>query len=293
MKFRDLILLIVINALWGFNFIAGKAGTEIFGPIFFSALRFIVVLVLLLPFARWHPGQMKLILLIGVLMGLVHYPIMFTAIHLTENVSVIAIAAQLLVPFSTILAVIFLAERVGLTRTVAIVLSFAGVVVISYEPFGADHILSLVLTTVAALSIAAATILMRKLSVAGVFNLQFWIAAVSTVSLLVLSVLIESPSVALLKNTPLTDYWSPIYSGIGATIIGHGSFYYLLTKYEVSDVAPFITLSSIFAIAFGILLLGDVITTRVVIGGVLTLIGVTIVAQRSARSTEVKQPERT
>ena len=95
----------------------------------------------------------------------------------------------------------------------------------------------------------------------------------------------ESPSYEKLVSFALVDYWSPVYSAVGATIIGHGSFYYLLQRYEVNDVAPFITLSSLFAVGFGIVLLGDQMTSRVIVGGLLTLIGVTVIATRGAQST--------
>jgi len=291
LKLHHLLLLIFINACWGFNYIAGKEGTEAFGPLWFSALRFLIVLILLLPFARWKAGQMKTILLIGLLLGVVHYPFMFSAMYLTDNISAIAIAAQLVVPFSTVVAVLYLKEHIGITRTIAIALSFVGVVVISFEPIGADHILSLLLTTVASAAMAAAAILMRRLNNTGVFNLQFWIAATASVSLILLTLLIESPSIEKLASFTLTDYWSPAYSAVGATIIGHGSFYYLLQRYEVNDVAPFITLSSLFAVGFGIVLLGDQMTLRIVVGGMLTLVGVTVIAVRGAKVAAANQPE--
>ena len=283
MKYHHLLLLIFINACWGFNYIAGKYGTEDFGPLLFSAIRFVVVLILLCPFARWRKGQMKVILSIGILLGVVHYPFMFSAMYLTENLSAVAIAAQLVVPFSTIIAVLYLGERVGLTRTFAIMLSFFGVVVISFEPIVSDQILALVFTVIASAAMAVAAILMRRLENAGVFNLQFWIAVVASVSLLLLTVAIERPDIEFIQSFTLKDYWAPVYSAIGATIVGHGSFYYLIQRYEVNDVAPFITLSSLFAVLFGILITGDQMTIRIVIGGILTLIGVTVVAKRSAK----------
>lgn len=281
MKHHHLLLLIFVNACWAFNYIAGKHGTEEFGPLLFSTIRFLVVLVLLLPFARWHKGQMKTVILIGLLLGVVHYPFMFSAMHVTENISAIALAAQLVVPFSTIIAVLYLNEQVGLTRTIAIALSFGGVVIISFEPIGSDHVVALVYTVIGSLAMAVAATLMRGLSNTGVFNLQFWIAATASVTLAALTLIIERPDIGLIKSIPLARYWSPVYSAVGATIVGHGAFYYLLQRYQVSDVAPFITLSSLFAVVFGVLLVGDQMTFRIVFGGLLTLIGVTVVAVRT------------
>ncbi len=284
MASSHLLLLVFINACWGFNFIAGKLGTELFGPILFSAIRFAIVLILLIPFLRWVPGQMKRILWIGLLLGVVHYPMMFFAMYATENLSAVAIAAQLVVPFSTLLAIVFLQERIGWTRTMAIALSFTGVVIIGFEPIGADHILSLLLVVGGSFSIAVASIWMRQLQEVGVFNLQAWIAVVATASLTLLAIVFESPSIHMLRAIALVDYWTPFYSAVGATIIGHGSFYWLVQRYPINQVSPFITLSTLFAIVFGVLLLSDQITGRILLGGALTLVGVTVIARRNAKA---------
>jgi len=282
---HHLALLVFINALWGLNFLAGKLGTEVFGPLMFSTLRFAVVLLLLFPFMRVVKGQMKLIVLIGLCLGAGHYSIMFYALYLGDNVSSIAIAAQLAVPFSTILAILFLGERIRLIRIFAITLSFLGVVVIGFEPVGPEHLLALLAATVAAAVMAVAAILMRRLVGVGVFSLQGWIALVSTSVLALLTWVFESHSLITLRDIPLEQYWTPVYSAIGATIIGHGSLYYLLQRYEINHVAPLLTLSSLFAVIFGIVFMGEVLSVKIVLGGLLTLLGVTVIALRNARQS--------
>lgn len=251
----------------------------------FSTLRFAVVLLLLFPFIRVVKGQMKLIVVIGVCLGAGHYSIMFYALYLGDNISSLAIAAQLTVPFSTILAIVFLGERIRFIRIFAISLSFLGVVVIGFEPVGTEHLVALLAATVASAVMAVAAILMRRLSGVGVFNLQGWIALVSTLVLALLTVTFEFQSFSKLRDISLVQYWTPLYSAVGATIIGHGSLYYLLQRYEVNHVAPFITLSSLFAVVFGILFMDESLTLKIVCGGLLTLLGVTIIALRNARQS--------
>jgi len=282
MAVKHLALLVVINLSWGFNFIAGKWGTEQFGALTFSAVRFAMVLILLFPFLRFVPGQLRRILLIGFLLGACHYSIMFLAMSLTKNVSAVAVAAQLIVPFSTILAIVFLGERIGITRTSAIALSFLGVVVLAFEPFGPEHTVSLVLTVLAAFAMAVAAILMRSLKNVGVFNLQAWIAVVSTIVLSILALVFEPQQIRDLSDHNWFSYWLPLYSAVGATIFGHGAFYWLLQQYPVNQVSPFISLSTLFAVAFGITLLNDLMTLKIIIGSLLTIAGVTIIAIRNA-----------
>lgn len=278
-----LVLLVFINACWGFNYIAGKIGVTQFGPLLFSTVRFGMVLLLLLPFMRIVPGQTRLIIYIGLTLGAGHYTLMFYGLHLAGSLSSVAIAAQLVVPFSTIMAVVFLKERVALVRAAAIFMSFLGVIIIGFVPLGSQHIVALVLVTLASAAMAVATIMMRQLQGVGVFNLQAWIALVATASLAVITYFIESPSMEQIRSLALTDYWTPLYSAIGATIVGHGSLYYLLQRYPINNIAPFITLSTLFAIGFGVWLLDDQITLRISIGGLLTLLGVTVIAMRNAK----------
>lgn len=216
-------------------------------------------------------------------MGIGHYAFMFYGIHLAGSLSSVAIAAQLTVPFATLLAIVFLGERIGITRILAIAASFGGVTLIGFEPFGPEHTIALLFTALASVAMAAATILMRQLKDVAVFNLQAWIALCASVSMGVITWYVEHPELTFIKSIAFEQYWAVLYSAIGATIIGHGLLYYLLQRYPINSIAPFITLSTLFAIVFGIIVFQDQLTLKITIGGLLTLLGVTVVAIRNAK----------
>lgn len=268
--------------MWGFNYLAGKEGTATFGPLLFITLRFALVLLLLSVFIRWVPGQMRRIIAIGLVMGVGHYAFMFYGIFLAGSLSAVAIASLLTVPLATLLAIVFLGERIGVTRALAITASFMGVIIIGFDPVGPEHTTALIYTTIASFAMATATILMRQLEGVAVFNLQAWIALCATLSTAVITWHFEQPNMTFIRSISLYDYWTVAYSGIAATIIGHGLLYYLLQRYPINNVAPFITLSTLFAIAFGVILIDDEVTLKIAIGGILTLLGVTVVAIRNA-----------
>jgi O-acetylserine/cysteine efflux transporter len=52
----DLLLALLANIAWAFNFIAGKAGVTHFPPLLFTVLRFAILLLVTAPFLRWVPG---------------------------------------------------------------------------------------------------------------------------------------------------------------------------------------------------------------------------------------------
>lgn len=65
----DLLLMLLANTAWAFNYIAGKAGVDHFQPLFFTALRFAMLFFLTFPFLRWVPGQMKKVFSVCLILG--------------------------------------------------------------------------------------------------------------------------------------------------------------------------------------------------------------------------------
>lgn len=273
-----LLLALIANCAWGFNFIAGKEGTLTFGPLFFTSVRFFILLLLMLPWLRPAPGYMKPLLRVAFLLGVIHFSMMFIGLNAGGNIASVAITSQLYVPFSAILATIFLQESISTIRILAIGIAFLGIMVIGFDPVVFNHLDAVLWVMAAAFTMAVATIMMRQFPNLGVFKLQAWIAAVAAPSLLVLSLIFESGHRQILTDLQLGQLWSPLYSAIGASILGHGVVYYLLGRYPVSTVTPLLLLAPVLASIFGIWWFEDQIGWRLVVGGTLTLLGIMTVS---------------
>lgn len=283
MKPGDLLLALLANAAWSVNFLAGKAGVEHFPPLLFSALRFTVLLLLLLPWLRWQPGKMRQVLQISGVLGVLHFSLIFIGLDASGDIASVAIAAQLYVPFSALLAVVWLGERLDRRRVAGITAAFAGVLVIGLDPTVFAHLDALAWIVGAALAMAVATILMRRLSGVGVFTLQAWIGAVATPSLLLMSLLLEQGQVEALHTAGWFDFALPVYSAIGASLVGHGIVYHLLTRYPVNLITPLLLLAPVLAVLLGVLFWGDQPTWKLLLGGLMTLIGVAIVTTKTPK----------
>jgi O-acetylserine/cysteine efflux transporter len=274
MKISHLLLLVLANTAWGFNFIAGKIGAELFQPLLFTALRFLFLLLLMLPWLRPAPGYMRPLLKVALLLGVLHFGMVFIGLNAGGNIASIAIATQLYVPFSAILASIWLREKISPLSILSIVLAFCGVMVIGFDPLVFNHFDAILWVTGAALVMAVATILMRQCPNLGVFRLQAWIALIAFPSLLLLSAIFESGQMKILSEIAVFDLWTPLYSAVGASIIGHGIVYYLLGRYPVATVTPLLLPTPIIATFLGVLVFGDVLGWKMIVGGVTTLLGV-------------------
>lgn len=273
-------LILIITLIWGFNFVAGKAGVDEMPPILFTGLRFLLLSIALVPFLRIHRGQMWPVFVISMTMGGVHFALFYGGLAAAEDVSTVAIAVQLGVPFSTIMSILFLNEKVYWRRWSGIALSFLGVMVIGFDPKVFAYIDGLMLVVAAAFVGSIAMIFMRQLRNVPVFQLQAWIALLSWPLLFLFSAIMEQDQLEAIGSASWLGWSAVLYTAIGASLIGHAGMYYLLQRYEVTQTAPLTLLAPIWGVIFSVALLGDTLTGRMLIGGVMTLIGVGIVSIR-------------
>ena len=210
MKPGDLLLALLANTAWAFNFVAGKAGVEHFQPFLFTALRFGLLLLVLLPLLRWIPGRMGRIFGIGLVQGVLHFGFIFAGLKASGDISSVAIAAQLYVPFSALLALILLGEKLSRRHWLGIASAFAGVLAIGFDPIVFHHLDALLLITAGALAMAVATIQMRQLRGVSVFVLQGWIAVCATPTLALLSLLFERNQWQTLQTATWLDLAAPL-----------------------------------------------------------------------------------
>jgi O-acetylserine/cysteine efflux transporter len=287
MAFRDILIVILVDITWGLNFIAVLFAVQDFPPMLANCVRFIIVLLFLLPFLRPVKGRMKDMLVIAIVMGVMHFGAIFIGMSKAEGVSALAIAAQLSVPFATLFSALFLKEKVGWKRVAAIALSFAGVVVLGFDPEVFRYVDALLWIVFATIIYGISAVLMRNLKDVSPATTQGWIAIGGIVGSLFLSLAWESGQWEMLTTASAVAWGGVVYTALASSIIGHGGVNYLLTKYEVAMVAPYLLLTPLFAILGGIIFLDETLTWRVVVGGVLTIGGVFIVTLRNkARAAE-------
>lgn len=275
-----LAFMVLICLIWGFNFVAAKVGLGELPPFLFTALRFMLVASLLSPFLRLHRGRMGDVVGIAVFAGSLHFGLIFLGLTITDA-SVAAVVAQLNVPFSVLLSIVWLGEEVRWRRWTGIAVAFAGTVLIGLDPHVIPDLSGVLLVALAALSMAVAMMLMRRLQRVRPLELQSWIAFLSWPPLLLMSLAVEGNQWEVMAQAPAAAWAALAYTAVGASIIGHAGFYYLLQRYEVSLTGPLTLMAPVFGMVFGITLLGEPLTWRIGAGAALTLMGVLMIAVRA------------
>ena len=280
---RDLSLLIGMNLIWGLNLISSKIGVGQFPPIFFTALRFGSLALFLVPMLRIHRGQMTNLFAAAMLTGPAAFALLFAGIFLTEDAATVAVATQMSVPFSTLMSVLFLGETIRWRRIMGIVLAFAGIVIISFDPRVFAYWEGLALVVCSSFVSSLGLIFLKRLKGISPLELQSWIALAGGAILLALSLALEAGQMTAVRNATWEGWGALIFTTVMSSLIAHTAWYYLVSRYPVTSLSPLTLLSPLFGIFFGVTLLHDQLTARMLVGGAVTLVGVLIVVLREQR----------
>lgn len=285
-----LLVIAGVQVVWGCNFVVSKLALAEMPPLIFIALRFAAIAFLLLPFMRWHRGQMRFVMAIGLSGGAAHFGMMILSLHWAEDVAPVAIAIQLGVPFATLLSVMFLGERLGIWRVSALVISFTGILVMSFDPSVLNYLAALVMATGAALMWALSAMFMRKVHGIAVYDMQGWIAWSTWPALLAGSLIAEPDAAARLAEAGLAGWGGLAYTIFAVSLLGHAGLYWTVQRHEITSFAPVLLLAPIIGALGGVLVLGDDLTWRMVAGGAMTLAGVLVITIREARRQRLPTP---
>jgi O-acetylserine/cysteine efflux transporter len=289
MSLRESLVLLMICSIWGLHFVVMRTAIGDFGipPIFYAATRMSLVALIMLPFLRWHSGQMRRVLIGGLGFGALNYAFMFPAMGMT-TASAAAVTIELYMPFSVLLGVIILGERIKGWSWLGIGLAFVGAVIIGLagpgEAAGPLFAVGIVMMVCAALSEACGAIAVKRTRDIKPTQLVAWFAVVGTIVLWPLTILIETDQTAVFAPDIRWKFAAAVlYSVLLVSIVAHGSYYWLLTRLPIQVVTPSGLLTTVIGVAGGLLILKEPLSVGLTVGIAITLTGVAIVIWRGNR----------
>jgi O-acetylserine/cysteine efflux transporter len=276
--------LVAINAIWGLNIVAVKLSADRFPPVFLTFLRFLILGLVVWPWLRLRRGEMRWLLVAATCSGGLQFALMYSGVALSGNMSSVAIAGQLGVPFATLLSVALLGEIIHWRRWLGIAMSFAGVVLIGFSRAMLTSWAGLLLIVIAAFVGAIGLVAIKRVRELEPLELQAWLAWGSLPILLPLSLLLEDGQLLSLHNAGVPGWGGLVYSAVLASLVAHTAYFALIRRYPVSSVAPVTVLTPLFSVFFSVLLLGDVLDARMIVGGLMTLTGITVIVVRERKA---------
>lgn len=294
MSLREFSVLFIVCTLWGLHFTVmrlaiGEAGVE---PLFYAATRMSLVALLMLPFLRWHKGQMCGVLVGGLGFGALNYALLFPALSMT-TASAGAVVIELYMPFSILLGVLFLGERIKGWSILGIVLAFSGVMVIALAEPGDEagplFAVGLLMIAGSALCEASAAITVKTLRGIAPMQLVAWFALIGTIVLWPMTLILEDGQLRALDTDMRIGFLGALlYSAVLVSIVSHASYYWLLARLPIQIIAPIGLMTTVIGVLGGLFIVGETPTLSLFAGMVLTLAGVAIILWRSRKKvTEI------
>jgi len=285
MGFKDFLLLFTVCFVWGLNIVITRwvVFDAAVPPIFFAAIRFLGVAVLLIPFLKPIPKDIKTLFWISFFIGSGHFALLFVGLANAEA-SAASIVGQLGVPFSTLMSMAFLGEKIRWRRGLGIMLAFAGVILIAVDPESFSVSFGLLYIAGAAFIGSIGGILMKRTEPVSALQMQVWIGLFSFAPLFLVSALLEQGQWDSYVSGGWYVWVATVFAIIGVSIFGHGAFYHLIKKYDISLLSPLTLMTPIWGVVLSIVLLKEAITVQLILGSIISLGGVFVIAIRPNKS---------
>ncbi len=280
---------------WGGNFVvsAWVLSTTELPPFMLASIRAFFVLLIMGGFLfRPLPRKFGLLLCVCLAAGFVHLGCLYTGMQ-TAPASGASVVAQMIIPMATLLSVIFLKERIGWVRGLAIAAAFLGVCFMVYEPGALQLDWGLFLVFLAYASLAVGSILMKFVGDVDWKVYVAWTAVVLLLGSVATSALTETGQIDVIQSSFIQVLIAAIYAAICVSIFAHGQYFRLLQLYDVTVVVPLTLMMTVFATVLGVIFLDEVLELRYIIGAAIILPSVYIIARRQSApksAHEVMEP---
>lgn len=278
---RHAFLALLVTAIWGSNFIAAKVALDHIPALLLSAVRFGMVAVLLLPWlGKASRTWVRPLYGISLSMGVLHFGLVYTGLGMGVSVAATAIATQLGVPFSCLLAAWLLNDPLGPRRIFGLVVAFAGVVVLAGAPDVLEEPAGFSLVVLGALCWGYSNLQMKRLGDVPIFPMLALLSLLCAPQFFLLSWVFEGNPFPALARGGIDAYLAIGYTAVFSTIVAYGLWYWLLKHYPMAVVTPFTLLAPVFAVGFSVTMLGESLSWTHAVGGLLTLVGVGVIVVR-------------
>jgi O-acetylserine/cysteine efflux transporter len=107
-------------------------------------------------------------------------------------------------------------------------------------------------------------------------KLMAWMSLFTVPQVMAASLLIEHGQIASLLAADLKAWLAFAYTVLFGAIAGWGLWFWLIARHSMNRVAPFALLQTVFAVAAGVIILGEPLSPTLVAGAIVCIAGVAI-----------------
>ena len=286
----EIAAIVAVVIIWGVNNAAAKLATESMPPLLVGAIRFGLAAACLIPFVRPpFPNWKSLLIIVGV-GGPVHYGLIYLAFWLAQDVSPVAVATQLWVPFTALFAFLLLRERISRAALAGMGVAFAGVAWMTLDAHAIADWKAILVGAAGSAAWAVTTVIARRTTSIPPLKMQGLLALTAFPSLGFASAFFERGQLEAIQDATPLIWACVVWAGLVSSVLATTLVFWLVQKREAGRVTPYLLATPVVSILIGWLWMGDVLTAQILAGAGLSIAGVAVVAlaERGLRAGAAK-----
>jgi len=283
MRPRDVALATLPPALWAIAYTIAKPAMQTFPPMFLMAIVYAITAVALFRPSNRRQTPLWALLAAATLGGSLQSALIFSGIALAPaTIAVLTVQSQ--VPVAVLAAWAIGQERMNVRRLGGIALSLVGVALVVGMPESVGEFRGLLLIVLGTLCRGIAQGIIRATSKESGSQLMGLMSAIAAPQMLAMSFLLESGQRQALFNAGLFDWIAIAVLALGGFVAAYSTWYGLLRRYRIDQIAPFALLMPIIGVLIAFLFLNERPSPSVLAGGAVILIGLALVVRAPANA---------
>jgi drug/metabolite transporter (DMT)-like permease len=282
---------LVLCGIWGSTWLFIKLGLEDLPPITFAGIRFVISCAILVVLIRARnialPSKSRdwlLLLITGVMSFTLNYGLVFWGEQYISS-GLAALLQSTLPAFGLVFAHLHLpGERMTWAKSVGVILGVFGVAVVFSNQLaiaGGKALAGCIALVLSALFAAYSNVLVK----AHGKNLEPAILAAGQMFFGLIPLMLVG---LLLEGNPLAFRWTPmavvsmLYLAVVGSVIAFLLYYWLVHNMDVTKSMLIALVTPVVAVVLGMVVLGEELTWRTILGGLMIMAGIGLIVVRKA-----------
>ncbi len=283
MSFRDVVLAVIVQVIWGCGLTLMKPTMAAFPPILFIALVYGIIAIVLTPVAPRSRTPFLWMMLIAALGGSVQSCLLAVGVKLLPA-STANLLLQSTVPFAVLLSWTARIDKPSLRNGLGCLVALAGVATVIGAPGDGISWTGIAAVTGCSLSWAAAQVLIRLHCKDSGMVFYTAMARHAAPQALLASLLFEQDQIGWLTRAALSDWAGLVAIAMIGFAAGYMLWYKLLVRNRIDQLLPFTLLMPAMGVATGVVVLGESLPASLLVGGAIILLGLAVIVWPSRRA---------
>lgn len=276
MRSIDILLLVLVQIVWGANYAVQKDAIAAFPPLLLVGIGYLIISLALTPFTRrTHSPQGKLALLAFFSCTLPTGMTFFGLAH--TPVSLGTLLMQMQVPFGIAVAWLLGRGKPDLRNIAGIVVALVGATIVIGVPSFEGEVWGWVFVVIGSCIWTSCQAVLPMVTRDDGLRLYAGLSRHATPQVLVASMLFEAGQWDAVKNASLFAWGEVLFGALVAAALCFSLWYKLLMRVPADKILPFLLLMPASGVLAGWLLLGEALSMGLLAGGAIIIGGLAII----------------